>query len=250
MSNLAAPQRRYRLSLTAQEIEQLIRSIGGKLNADAITQDLSSTQDDEVLSAKVANEVLSKLINRTEGDGVKEMIDNAPGINSLTDELLNKINTLDLVFVGTFTVTQRDALDTSSYSGGETILLLNATTGWGKFQYYDLTTNKWLNANILEDHTNDDTVLNAGSRIIQSLDINTYRTATFVISARTAAEVHVSHMTFAWVGSTVYTMITGEIISGDPLFDVVADTSSTDVNVTVQTLKGNVRVQFQPISIF
>lgn len=249
----AETPKRYRMSLSAQEVEQLLRQVGDKLNASAITQDRKSYQEDEVLSAKVANETLDELNSRTSGEGVKTMLENAPGVNNLTDELVNKINSLDLVFIGSFIQSTRDALVTEDFKGGEVILLLDQTDGSGMIQHWDATAKVWKTASILEDHRSDATLISAGVQIIQSFDKEAFRTATFTISARTTIGVQVEQYTIGWDnGTNVWCTNNSALTSGDTIFNPKIDVSAggTSIDVTVTTLSGNARVQIEVQSLF
>ncbi|QZI90489.1 hypothetical protein MYOV003v1_p0165 [Vibrio phage 207E48.1] len=239
----------FRFSLNGAEIEKLLKSVSDKMNADAITQDLKSTSISAVLSAAVTNEQLKLLRERTESTGVKKMLDSAPDVNTLTDELLNKINSLELVFIGSMSETRRDALDTSLFRGGEVILLLNNSDPSGKLQYWDRTSTSWKTASTLDGHRHAVTALTASDNVIQTFNKDDYRTATFTVSARTAGKYHVCHYTLGWEANSTIISSYGEIWNDVELFSLTTNVAS-GVEVKVTTTQPNTRIQIEVQSVY
>ncbi|AUR97733.1 hypothetical protein NVP1244A_031 [Vibrio phage 1.244.A._10N.261.54.C3] len=245
-----AENKKFRSALTGAEMEKLLRSIPDKMNNDAITQDTESTDTSSVLSAAVANALFKKLVGRTEGTGVKEMLDKAPNVHALTDDILNKIESLKLVFIGSMGATERDALDTTEFKGGEVLLLLNSENTSGHIQHWDRTADTWVTANTLEGLYNAITSVSSGESVIQTFNKEQYRTATFTVSARAAGFFHVSHFTLGWENLDTFISEYGSVMNGDPLFTLETEVASNGVHVKVTTIKNNSRAQIEVQSVY
>lgn len=247
---MADPNKKYRMQLNGEEIEKLLRSVSDKLNANAITKDINSTSDSEVLAASVANEQLKILRDRTTGEGVKKMLELATDVHPLTTALLNKINSLELVFIGSMGATSRDALDTTLFKGGEVLLLLNSNDSGGLLQYWDRTTKKWITASILEGYRNVATALTAGVASVQTFDKNSFRTATFTVSVRSSNEFHVTHYNMGWTDTDTFITSYGDVRNGDVLYTLATSISASGVDVTATTAKNNTRLQIEVHSVY
>lgn len=131
----------YRFSLTAPEIERLLLSIQDRLSDDDIVYDYTlGGERGKVAAASAVKDMWLKLNTMVTGQGLKDAINNAGDSNVFTDEYKSILDRENWKFIGSpADIIARDDIVTTSFTGGEVILLQKNDAGNPEFQYWKRT---------------------------------------------------------------------------------------------------------------
>ncbi len=131
----------YRFSLTAAQIEQLLLSIGNKLDASNIEYDYTvGGPPGTVSAASAVKNMWLKLNEMVTGEGLKDAINSAGDSHVFTDYYKSLLDRDTWKFVGSpADYLARDEIDTSQFTGGEVILVQSNRSGNPEFQFWKRT---------------------------------------------------------------------------------------------------------------
>lgn len=134
-------ERSYRFSLTAAEIERLLLSIQSAIqNVDIIYDYTAGGEVGQVAAASAVKNMWLKVNEMVTGEGLKDAINNAGDSNVFTDYYKSLLDRDGWKFIGSpADILARDDIDTSTFTGGEVILLQKNDSGNPEFQYWKRT---------------------------------------------------------------------------------------------------------------
>lgn len=243
----------YRISLSAAEVEQALKSIPDKLDKDAIIDDWKSGSSDQVISADVLSSILKTLDARTKGEGLKQQISSAEDCNIFTDSFKSTLESLTFNFIGVISdIAERDKLNTQGFRGFESIWLLENDFGNATLQYYNPSTTQWVD--LFPDQANTRTlqIANASTNVIRTTPFTTSTVMTFEVSAKTAGAIQSSTVKIGTVPGTTtpYMLVSNELLSNvnQRVFNLDSSISGTNLELSATTLMDNVSIRVELLS--
>lgn len=132
----------YRLSLTAADIENLLLSIPFKMGtADIVYDYKEGGGKGKIAAASAVKDMWLQLNTMVTGEGLKAAINSAGDSNVFTDYHKSALERRSWFFVGSpFDIVARGDINTTSFEGGEVILLQHNESGLPEFQYWKRNT--------------------------------------------------------------------------------------------------------------
>lgn len=243
----------YHSTLTPQEVEKTLREVSGKLSRSSVIQEWNSGSEEQVISAKILSQILTTLEKRSKGEGLKEQINNAVDSNVLTDDLKKRLESVTLNYIGVIQdVTERDKLNSASFTGGETIILLSNRFGNVSTQFFDKASETWTDLDPLSANEETIDIPTAKTRSIRSIDISKFKNIEFSVRASTVEKTHVSEGIISVVGESLYLREGPELRTDPttPLFNLVPSLNGNFVEFRVQTLQNATKVRVSINRIF
>lgn len=244
----------YRLSLTAAQLEELLLSIGDKLSVNNIQYTYNYTGPDDPLKVAAASAVRNMWIRLNEmvtGEGLKAAINAADDSNVFTDADKEKLSRDFFKFVGSPADSlARDEINTSSFEGGEVILLQKNSAGNPEFQYWKKTvyvdpdtppTFAWTTVTGSQD--NDVTFPIVGTSLVKKIPKTLFHMVEFRLHAYTPSDGHWQSVSgkVGWQGADLYFSLSDEAKTADIIqYNFSIDTNN--VNINAVTLVPNVKV--------
>lgn len=248
---------KYRIGVSGAELLRLLQAIPEKIDKTSISQLLEDTNADTVPSSKIFNQYITTLQSGTQGEGLKAAIEAIPDCNIFTDAQKEAIENVALRFIGTTANTSTlGSINTSSFTGGEVILILSNEYGNADFLYWSTSDSEWKATNPLALHRTV-TVDSAGASVIKSFPKASYTVMTMRVTAKSNTKFHKCDIDVGVMGDDVFPMAYAELCSEDDieangLFDVSANyVSATEtVEVVLTTKDPNTNIQAQIISAY
>lgn len=241
------------LNITPEKFSELIKSIPDKIPTANITTNWRDGDDDQVIAASTLSTILKTLYERSSGEGLKAQISAAENSNVLTDEMVQNLNDITVKFVGVVAdVAARNEIVTSSYTGGETIILLQNTYGNPTTQYWDNANRAWADVYTDESAERTVTIQTAGSSVVRSFELSGTQIYTLEIMGYTSGVLQSTTVKIGVLsGSTdPYVTIGAEMRSSSSqrVFQILPTVSGTTLQVRVTTLLDAASVRVHLIS--
>jgi len=227
---------KYRSLFTGTEIDQILQSVRDKIDKSAITQDFSSGEADQVVSAAAVKALSEAFDNTFTPTGVKELLAQAPDSNIFTDDDKRKVDAINVQFKGTVVdIPSRDAIDTAQYTGGEVILVLRTAARTTEFQWWDGLTDSWepVNAGVGDIET---VVLPTGTTVIAGYDSTLISGVKYVIHGKSATgDSHMAEVMIVSKGVEISFSVFAEVVAGVDAFYLSVTKTGDEVELNVTT---------------
>lgn len=242
----------YRSTFTAAEIEKILKSVGLKINADSIVTDIDTGGAANVISAETLKTTINKIINETTGDGLKTAINAATDSNVFTDTHKTSLENMSLRFIGTkANITERNNVATTSFIGGEVILLLKNESEQAVFQYWDNAATAW--KDVYRAENREITVANAGDSVLKQFPKTKFKGIEASIIAKgpgSDSDFHMTTVRCAWKGADIYLTSYGDLFNAE-LFSIEADVATGDaIALKATTLSDNISIRVEITNAF
>lgn len=249
---MATTPSKYRSSYTGAEIQRLLSSISSKLDSTVIRNDFTGGTD-VVASAELAKILNDQFQQFLDPNFFRDLVASIPDNNLFTDADKAKLESVDnTTYKGVFlTPTDRNTnLPTTGFTGKEVTFLLDDGSGLQSWDYWDTATNTWKKAKLVStDEIENITFPTVGTGTLSTFDRTEKRAGKYLIYATKGLDFQAYEFLAGTNGTDTYISAFGEVGNAQ-LFNVAANISGNNVNITVTTLTTSVTVSARRVNEF
>lgn len=251
----------FRSAFTGQEIDEILTSIRFKIDSTSISNEFetpgNAVNEKKIASAELANILNKKITDFSNPEFLKEILEQIDDFNIYTDADKQKLTDLNTQFKGTYgTVASRNVAlsDPTKLINGDLTLILDDGTGLQAFQYWDISTQKWVTAKLIRLGDTASVTVDAPAIInFTGIDIQKYKTVKFIMTVNSGNDIHTKEvlMTYSYLnGGEVYCVTHSDMVSGVPLFNVGSAIAGVTLNLVIETLVDNCTISAKKVCEF
>ncbi|AWY10165.1 hypothetical protein [Vibrio phage VP-1] len=240
----------YQFSLSGTEIEKLLKSITEKLDKSAIDTTMEGTSVPSTPTVKAA---LNEVLKTVTGVDLRKAIQDAPDCNVFTDNYKTLLERGGFLFVGApADIPKRNAISTTTFQGGETILLQSNEFGVPTVQYWNGTSKKWDDVDEAKAHSFEKTFNGTSKQELIKLPKTKFSIYTFKVMAKTNTNIHMMdlHVGLNYSGNTAWMTGTNDFYGSGKLFTPTVDYDGTNMTLSLTPKASTINVRCEVIAAY